>query len=164
MDLGDLPAYLKALRDAAATAVVPAADSMAKGVRDRIANVTLRETVHPPYTFWKAVMGRPPAYASGNLARSVVVTPAFGSVRASASVGSHLNYSAIQEWGGWTTPNNGPYMHWRNDRGPWWRKRVTIPEHPYFAPTVAQCAADGSLRRWAMDAFYDRVSVFFDRG
>jgi phage gpG-like protein len=160
MDLGDLPAYLKALQDAAAAAVVPAANSMAAGIQDRIANVTLRETTHPPYTFYKAIMGRPPAYASGNLAKSIIMTPAFGSVRASASVGSHLNYSAIQEWGGWTMPNNGLYVFWRNPR-PWWRKRVTIPEHPYFAPTVEQCVVDGSLTRWAVDAFYDRVSVFF---
>ncbi len=160
MDLNDLPAYLKRLQDVAAFAVVPAANAMAAGVQDRMANVTLRETVHPPYTFFRAVRGRPPAYASGNLAKSIVVTPAYGGVRASASVGSHLNYSALQEFGGLTMPNNSRYMHWRNPR-PWWMKRVTVPEHPYFAPTVSAMIVDGSLTRLAMDAFYRRVSPVF---
>jgi phage gpG-like protein len=162
MDLGDLPAYLKALQDAAASAVAPAANAMAGQVQDRV-QALLRETSHPPYTFFKAVAGRPPAYASGNLAKSVVTTPAYGAVRATASVGSHLRYSALQEWGGVTWPSNGPYMFWKNPR-PWWKKRVTIPEHPYFRPAVEQCIDDGSLTRVSMDAFYDRVSAFFNRG
>jgi phage gpG-like protein len=159
VDLGDLPAYLKALQDAAGAAAAPVADAMADRVQERVQGL-LRQVTHPPYTFWKAVADRPPAYATGNLAKSIVTTPAFGAVRATASVGSHLRYSAIQEWGGWTEPNNGPYMHWRNPR-PWWKKRVTIPEHPYFRPAVEQCIRDGSLTRVSMDVFYDRVSPFF---
>jgi phage gpG-like protein len=160
MDLKALPAYLETLQKAAASAAAPAANAMAHGVQDRIVNVTLRETAHPPYTFYRATRGRPPAYASGNLARSVVMTSAYGAIRATASVGSHLVYSAIQEWGGWTEPNNSPFMHWRNPR-PWWMKRVTIPEHPYFRPSVEACIRDGSLTRSAMDAFYARVSPLF---
>jgi phage gpG-like protein len=161
MNLDDLPAYLKALQDAAATAVVPAANAMAGQVQDRV-QALLRETSHPPFTFFKAVAGRPPAYASGNLSRSVTLTPAYGAVRASAGVGSHLRYSALQEFGGWTEPNNGPWMHWRNPR-PWWMKRVVVPEHPYFRPAVEQCVSDGSLTRVSMDAFYDRIRPFLDR-
>jgi phage gpG-like protein len=162
MDLGDLPAYLKALQDAAASAVSPAATAMAEQVQTRVQSL-LRGTTHPPGVFFKAVRGRPPAYASGNLAKSVVTTPAYGAVRATASVGSHLRYSALQEWGGVTWPSNGPYMHWRNNRGPWWMKRVTVPEHPYMRPAVEQCINDGSLTRVSMDAFYDRIAPLFNR-
>jgi phage gpG-like protein len=163
MNLDDLPAYLQRLRDAAASAVVPAANALAEGVRDRMVNVTLRETTHPPGVFWKAVMDRPPAYASGNLARSIRVTPAFGAVRASAGVGASARYAALQEWGGRTWPNSAEYMHWRNPR-PWWKKIVTVPEHPFFRPTVEGMIRDGSLNRLAADAFYDRVSPLFRGG
>jgi phage gpG-like protein len=156
MDLRDLPAYLKVLQQAAASAAAPAANSMAKGVQDRIVNVTLRQSAHPPYTFYRATAGHAPAYASGNLARSIIMTPASGAVRATAGVGATAKYAAIQEWGGWTMPNNGRFMHWRNPR-PWWKKRVEIPEHPYFRPTVEQMIRDGSLTRLAADAFYDRI-------
>jgi hypothetical protein len=163
MDLNDLSAYLEGLRDAAAEAAVPAADAMAGGVRDRIVHVTLRETIHPPGVFFRAVMGRPPAYASGNLAMSIRATPAFGGVRATAGVGASARYAAIQEWGGTTWPSNSEFMHWRNPR-PWWKKVVTVPEHPYFRPTVESMIRDGSLTRLAADAFYDRVASFFSRG
>lgn len=162
MNLRDLPGYLKILQQAAANAAAPVANSMAEGVQDRIVNVTLRETAHAPYTFFRAVQGRPPAYASGNLARSIVATPAFGSIRATAGVGASAKYAAIQEFGGYTIPNNSRYMHWRNPR-PWWKKRVVIPEHPYFRPTVEQMIRDGSLSRLAADAFYDRIAPWLSR-
>jgi phage gpG-like protein len=156
MDLQDLAAYLRNLKKVAATAASPAANAMAQGVQGRIQAV-LRETSHPPYTFWKATMGRPPAYATGNLARSIIFTPAYGGVRATAGVGATMRYAAIQEWGGWTMPNNSRYMHWRNPR-PWWKQRVTIPEHPYFRPTVEAMIRDGSLSQLAKDAFFDRIA------
>lgn len=159
MDLQDLPAYLARLKMAAGSAAAPAANAMAEGVRSRIVNVTLRQAAHAPHTFYKAVAGNAPAYASGNLARSIIMTPASGLVRASAGVGATAKYAAIQEWGGWTVPNNGRFMHWRNPR-PWWKKRVDIPEHPYFRPTVEQMIRDGSLTRLASTAFYDRVYPF----
>jgi phage gpG-like protein len=162
MDLQGLTAYLKNLKKAAGTAASPAADAMARGVQSRIQAV-LRETAHPPYTFWKATMGRPPAYASGDLLRSIVFTPAFGGVKATAGVGATVRYAALQEWGGWTEPNNSRYMHWRNPR-PWWKKRVTIPEHPYFRPTVEAMIRDGSLSMLARDAFYDRIAPALYRG
>lgn len=162
MDLQGLVAYLENLKTVATTAANPAANAMAQGTQNRI-QATLRETSHPPYTFWKATMGRPPAYATGNLAKSIVYTPAFGGVRATASVGATIKYAAIQEIGGWTRPNNSRYMHWRNPR-PWWKKHVTIPEHPYFRPTVEAMIRDGSLSRLAADAFYARISTALYRG
>ena len=65
MDISALPAYLKTLQDAAATAAAPAANAMAEGVQNRIVNVTLRKTAHPPYTFFKAVMGSSPCLRFG---------------------------------------------------------------------------------------------------
>lgn len=158
--LRDLPAYLKALQNAAANASTPAANAMASGFQDRVQNVTLKKAAHPPFTFYKATPGQPPAYASGRLARSIVMTPAHGTIRSSATVGTHLVYSAIQEWGGWTEPRRALYMHWRNPR-PWWKKHVDIPEHPYMRPTVEAMIRDGTLTRLAADAFYKRVRTYF---
>jgi phage gpG-like protein len=160
MELSELPGYLKGLQKAASLAVAPAATGMASAVKNRIQNDTLRQAVHPPYTFYRAVAGRPPAYASGNLARSIIMTPASGAIAATASVGATARYAAIQEWGGWTVPNKGMYMHWRNPR-PWWRKRVVIPEHPYFRPTVENMIRDGSLSRSAYVPFWNRIAFFF---
>lgn len=159
VDLKDLPALLGRIRDAAANAVTPAATAMASGFQDRVTRVTLRETFHPPGEFYKQVPGHPPAYASGSLARSIFMTPAHGSIRASASVGTTLKYAAIQEWGGWTEPRTHKFMHWRNPM-PWWKKRVVIPEHPYFRPTTEAMIRDGSLTRLAMDAFYKEVRPY----
>lgn len=160
MNLEDLPAYLEALQKTAASAAAPAANGMAQAVKSRIQNNTLRQTAHAPYTFYHAVAGRPPAYASGALAASIIMTPASGAVTATASVGATARYAAIQEWGGWTAPRTHLYMHWRNPR-PWWRKRVVIPEHPFFRPTVASMIRDGSLSRAAYVPFWNRVAPFF---
>lgn len=160
MTLDELPAYLASLQKAAEGAIAPAATGMATAVRHRIQNDTLKETTHPPYTFYHAVPGRPPAYASGNLAKSIIMTPAYGGVSATATVGATAVYAAIQEWGGWTAPRTHLYMHWRNPR-PWWRKRVIIPEHPYFRPTVESMIRDGSLQRAAYVPFWNRVAPFF---
>jgi phage gpG-like protein len=159
VNIADLPAYLRALQDAAAKAAAPAADAMAGTVRDRVANVTLRQTAHPPGMFWKAARGRPPAYASGNLARSILTTPASGLVRATASAGAYAQYAAVQEWGGHM--RGRPLMHWVNSRGPWWMRSVTVPEHPFFEPTVSHLIATGELSRAARDAFWARISLFF---
>jgi phage gpG-like protein len=162
VDTAALPAYLRALHDVAAGAVAPAATAMAKEFRGRVANVTLKETAHPPGQFWKAFDGRPPAYASGNLARSIKVTPAAGTtVRARAFVGAYANYAGIQERGGFTWPRNSAYMHWVNSQGPWWKKRVFIPAHPFFEPTVRDMTWDGSLSRAAGAAFYWEIRTFF---
>lgn len=160
MDLADLPAYLKAFRDVAATAPAPAANAMAQAAQSRIRDY-LHETVHPPFTFYRAIAGRPPAYATGNLSRSIIATPAYGSVRVSAAVSTNLIYSAVQEWGD-TMHAHGTYMHWRNPR-PWWKKTVHVPAHPYFEPAVLACIRDGTLTRVSMNAFYLRIALWFNR-
>lgn len=158
MDPSALPGFLNGLKGQVATAAVPAADAMAETFQNRVQNFTLRQSTHPPGMFWKATEGRPPAYASGNLARSIVRTPAHGGIRASAMVGATAVYAALQEFGGDTWPSRGSYMHWTNTRGPWWMKLVTVPEHPYMRPTVEQTIRDGSLTRSAISAFEKRMS------
>lgn len=160
MDLQTLATYLEALKGTAAQAASPAATAMAEGFRHEVADVTLRQATHAPHTFYRAPVGRPPAYASGNLAKSIRVTRAYGAVRATAMTGAYARYAAIQEWGGWTEPRRGRYMHWRNPRA-WWRKHVDIPEHPYFRPTRDRMIATGALSRDARDAFWARISPYF---
>lgn len=167
MRLDELPGYLRALQDAAAHAVVPAADAMAGGFGSRVSNATLKRVIHGPGVFYKAIPGQPPATASGNLAGSVRANPArFTAIgpayaRASAMVGAYARYAAIQEWGGWTEPRRHKYMHWVNSAGPWWKKHVDIPQHPYFRPTVEAMIRDGSLSRLAASAFYRDISRFY---
>ena len=121
----------------------------------------LKLTAHPPGIFWKAAPGRPPAYASGNLSRQTFATRASGEIRATSTVGNTAIYSALQEFGGATWPNRSAYMHWVNDRGAWFKKRVTVPEHPYFRPALDVVIADGSLQGSAMEAFEARMSPAF---
>ncbi len=157
MRISDLPDYLRSLRDAVAKAINPADGAMAEAFRDRVVNVTLRETVHAPGEFWKAAPHRPPAYASGGLARSVILTRD----GRKASVGVYARYAALQEFGGVTWPSNHRYMHWVNTGGAWYKERVRVPEHPYFRPTLDAMVRDGMLSRSAADAFYDRISYFY---
>lgn len=163
MNIHELPSYLRGFKNRVASAAGPSATEMANAVKDRMVNVTLRETVHTPDTFYQAIAGRPPAYASGRLASSVFVQPGSGMVWAKANVGISAKYAALQEWGGWTVPNDHKFMHWHNPH-PWYKERVVIPEHPYFRPTVNKMIADGSLSKAAANAFYSRVRVFYTYG
>lgn len=162
-------ALFKAIRDQASTAAKPAADGMTETFEDAVGR-TLKLHAHGPMPagpqhdipfgiFYKATPGAPPAYATGNLARSIMRTPASGGITASALVGATAEYAALQEWGGWTEPNSSAYMHWLNTRGPWWKKHVDVPEHPYFRPTVDRTIADGSLSRSAASAFEQHMTL-----
>lgn len=133
------------------------ADGMAEVFQGRVQNFTLRQSIHPPGMFWKATTGRPPAYVTGNLARSIIMTPAHGSITATASVGATAVYAAIQEFGGYTWGNRG-LMHWRNSGGEWFMRKVFVPEHPYMRPTVEATIRDGSLQRSAIAAFMAHMS------
>ena len=162
-------ALFKAIRDQAATAAAPAVDGMAGTFEDAVGR-TLRLSAHAPMPagaphsipfgiFHKAAPGAPPAYATGDLARSVMRTPASGGITASALVGATAVYAALQEWGGETWPSRSAYMHWVNTAGPWWKKRVTVPEHPYFRPTVDRTVADGSLSAAAAKGFAGHMTL-----
>jgi phage gpG-like protein len=162
-------ALLKAIRDQATTAAAPAADGMAETFEDAVGR-TLRLSAHgpmpagPPHSipfgiFYKATPGAPPAYATGNLARSIIRTAASGEITASALVGATAVYAALQEWGGSTWPSRSAYMHWTNTRGSWWMRRVDVPEHPYMRPTVDRTVHDGSLTAAAMEAFEAHMTL-----
>lgn len=164
MRVRELPGYLNGFKNRVASAAGPAATEMANLVKTEMVNVTLRESgTHSPETFFKAVAGRPPAYASGRLAGSVFVQPSSGMVFAKAGVGVSAKYASLQEWGGWTEPNHYEFMHWHNPRV-WYKKHVDIPEHPYFRPTVDKLIRDGRLSKAAANAFYSRVRVFYTYG
>jgi phage gpG-like protein len=150
-------AFLGLLSGTVAGSASDIADGMAGVFQSRVQWETLRETSHGVGEFWKATRDRPPAYASGNLARSIVRTAAFGGIRASATVGATAKYAAIQEYGGWTWPSNHKFMHWVNSGGSWFMKTVYIPEHPYMRPTVEAVIRDGSLQRAAIDAFMEHM-------
>jgi phage gpG-like protein len=162
VDLEDLPAYLERLKKAAAGSASPAANAMADLVRHQIQNVALKQVAHAPGMFWKAAPMRPPAYASGVLSRSVVMRPASTAVKGSASVSVMAKYAAIQEFGGKTWPSSAKYMQWVNTGGEWFKKEVTIPQHPYFRPTVDRLIRSGELQRAAKQAFWVRVLPFFN--
>jgi phage gpG-like protein len=158
MDAAALPGFLAGLKGQVATAAAPAANAMAEKFQSRVQNFTLRQSIHPPGMYWEATVDRPPAYASGTLVRSIIRTPAFGGIHATALVGATAVYAAIQEFGGDTWPSRARFMHWTNTRGGWYMKRVTIPQHPYMRPTVEQTIRDGSLQRSAISAFQARMS------
>ena len=82
------------------------ADAMAEYLADRVANDTLRRTHHAPGAYHKAAPGAPPAYASGNLARSMFTTPSSASrgPRATALVGNNARYAKLMEHGGCVLP------------------------------------------------------------
>lgn len=145
-------AFLNSLTGTVASAASDVADGIAEVFQSRVTYETLRQTSHGKGQFYKATPGRPPAYVTGNLARSIIRTPAFGGIRATASVDAMAIYAGIQEFGGYTWGNHG-LMHWVNSAGPWFMKEVYIPEHPYMRPTVNDTFRDGSLTRAAMEAF-----------
>lgn len=159
MDLPGLVTYLRTLQSVAAQAAAPAATAMGEKMQDEV-RWELHLISHPPGMFWKATAGRPPAYASGALSRSVGVTPGSGLVRASALVGVYAVYARIQEEGGYTWPSRSRFMKWTNSRGTWYKKRVEIPAHPYFRPALERGVSSGSLSRAARDAFWSRLSPF----
>jgi hypothetical protein len=161
VDLADLPAYLKALQKAAGDAAPPAANAMAAAFKYQVQNVALKQVAHGPGLFWKAAPMRPPAYVTGFLANSMYMRPASGAVYGSASVGITAKYAALQEFGGETWPSRASSMHWVNSGGPWWRKRVLVPPHPYWRPTAERMIRNGDLTRDAYSAFWTRVLPFF---
>ena len=160
MTPGELPGLFARISDLAASAAAPAATMMGRTMEGQVRR-ELSLVGHPPGIFWKAVEGRPPAFASGNLYSQMFATPAYGAVRATSTVGNTAVYSALQEFGGETWPNRSAYMHWVNDRGAWFMKRVTVPRHPYFEPALEKIIANGTLQGGAMEAFEARMSPAF---
>lgn len=136
------------------------ANAMAEYLADRVANDTLRRTVHAPGMYHKAAPGAPPASASGRLAKSMFTTPAPASrgVRATALVGNNAKYAKLMEHGGCVLkPTSNRVMHWTDSRGSWYHPRLPadedFPAHPFLEPTVREAIDDGELTRVAIEAF-----------
>ena len=162
-------ALFEAIKAQAMTAAAPAVDGMTGTFKDAV-QATLKLSAHAPMPagaphkidfgiFHKATPGAPPSYATGDLSRSLMRTPASGGVTASALVGATAVYAALQEFGGWTEPRRSAYMHWLNTRGAWFMRHVDVPEHPYFRPTLDRTVADGSLSQSARDAFLAHMTL-----
>ena len=137
-----------------------AAEAMAKYIAERTADDTLRRTTHGTGVYHKAAPGAPPAYASGNLAKSTFWMPAPASrgLRATAYVGNSAKYANLLEFGGCVlTPTSGKVMHWTDSEGSWYHARLPasgqFPAHPFIQPTVQEAIDDGSLRQVFIDAF-----------
>jgi hypothetical protein len=150
-----LPGVLKALRDKVAEAAPPTVMAMAGTYKDHVQKVTLRRSFAAPGQFGTpASPGSPPAWRTGELAKSIRVAPGVQSgLVATASVAPHVIYAATQEHGGVHYARQARYMHWINSGGEWWKKRVDIPARPYMAPAVRECIEDGSLTKSAMETF-----------
>ena len=129
----------------------------------------LRTTFHAPMPagaphyrpfgiFYPAIEGAPPAYATGNLANSMVRTPASAGIVSRAMVGNTAIYSAVQEFGATLYPNSA-YLHWVNTHGSYFKKSVTVPEHPYFQRALRFDIANGSLTTAAMKGFAEGMTL-----
>ena len=168
ISVGENVALFGAIRDQASTAAVPAVDRMAGRFKDDVGR-TLRMTFHaptpsgPPHKvafgiFYPAVEGAPPSYATGNLAASMMRTPASGGITATAMVGNTAVYAAVQEEGATLYPNSA-YLHWRNTRGSFFMRSVTVHEHSYFGRTMRFDIANGSLTKAAVEGWQSRMTL-----
>lgn len=151
-----LEEYLKWLMDMKRLGeggAVAAANAMARYIMKRTAEDTLRRSYHAPGEWYRQKSGEPPAFASGNLARSMYMRPASGGLRATALVGNSAEYSRILEFGCVVTATAKKFLHWTDTGGSWYHKFLVIPPHPYLSTTVEEAIADGSLVEVAYKAF-----------
>jgi hypothetical protein len=133
-----------------------AANEMADAFKPVVQRVLLSRS-HAFATKTPSPPGSPPAAISGELAASIMNTPAIGggAVWESKS-GPTTRYGRIQELGGVMTGH--PTMHWWEDGVPHWSHQHSLPPRPYLAPTVDAMADSGELGDAAAAAF----SVLFD--
>lgn len=161
MTPAELPAYLQAIRDRAAAAMVPVADAMGDSYKEHLTGFTLHESgAHPPVTQTPAAPGRPPAFMTGGLAASVVKSPAAGGPGyGECTVVPLAVYAGTQEYGG--VHAGKPFMalwiryigYAEVKRRKWLRRTVSIPARPFMSVAVAETVANGDLQRAAMEAF-----------
>jgi hypothetical protein len=130
-----------------------AATAMARYVALRTAEDTLRQSSHAPGEWYRQGPGRPPAYASGNLASSMYVRPAHSGMRATAIAGNDAEYSRILEFGCVIVPVNKKFLHWTDTGGSWYHTILVVPPHPYLGPTTEAAIRDGDLQEEAIEAF-----------
>jgi phage gpG-like protein len=141
-------AFSKMPQAASATAT-----AMAKYIAWRTAEKTLRQSSHPPGAWHQTKAGRPPARASGNLARGMYYKPAYGGIRGAALVGNKVDYSRILEFGCVVVPVHKRFMHWKDSGGSWYHTILVVPPHPFLGPTTDEAIRDGELQRVAVEEF-----------
>lgn len=146
-------AYLAEAIRIAEQGAAAAATAMARYIARRTAEDTLRRSSHSPGEWYRQRPGEPPAYASGNLARSMYYRPASGGLRATALVGNKADYSRILEFGCVIYPVSKKYLHWKDSGGSWYHTLLVVPAHPFLSTTVEEAIDDGSLQEVAIEAF-----------
>ena len=116
-----------------------AADAMANTFRRGVVEVELNASTHPRGTPTPAPPGSPPSRVSGDLLRSMKITPAVptGPTTWTAKVYPTIIYARIQELGGLAGRHH----------------RSKLPPRPYMRPARARMEADGSLHDAASGAF-----------
>jgi hypothetical protein len=155
---GELVALLKAIQGRAADAAPDVAMAMAEHYRDHVKDVTLRRYSHAPQTKTDSPPGQPPAWVTGELARSITAAPGPSSgTYATATVSPHTIYARIQELGGHIRPVRARYLRWTEDGIVHYSKHVYLPPRPYMSPALADVVADGSLTAAAAAAFMAKV-------
>ena len=128
------------------------ADAMAAYLKWRTAEITLRQTIHPPGAYNQQKAGEPPSYGSGTLARSMYVARAYQGIRATALIGNKAPYSRISEWG-CVIEGSDRMLSWADSAGRWRHWSLVHPEHPFLEPTVDESIDDGSLQEVGIAAF-----------
>jgi len=149
---------LEGIRDRAAMAAPDAAMAMGETYQDYLKNVTLRRYAHPPGTRTPSPRGAPPGDVTGDLSRSITCRQGpGGGTYGSAVVSPHTIYACILEYGGDIAPRRGKYLHWVNDGGATFVRRVHLEARPYMAPATRDTIANGSLTLAAMRSFTANV-------
>ena len=155
----EVTGFLKAIQARAADAAPPTVMAIGQTYQKHLQKVTLRRSFAAVGQYGTpASPGQPPAWRTGELARSVITAagPSSGT-SASAVVGPHTVYAVTQERGGVHEARRARYMRWVNSGGFWSLRRVEIPPRPYMRPALDDVMGDGSLTRAAMESFMAKV-------
>lgn len=154
MTPNQLPGMFMLISTRVDNAAGPVVLGMANAYQRRVQRVTLRKYSNVANMPTPSPIGEPPAWVSGDLARSVEVTPGIleGPV-ATASVAPHMVYARIQELGGIVRPVRARFLRFPYAGRIWYKKFVRLHEHPYMRPTTEDMVADGSFTGTAMAVF-----------
>jgi phage gpG-like protein len=153
MNIDELPAMFRGIQAKAATSAPDVVWDMAKKYQGFVERELTRR-FHPLGSWTNSIRGEPPAWITGELARSVWTTRGVTTgTYATASVAPHTVYARIQELGGTIRARRVRYLHW----GTTFVKHVDIPERPYMHPAIRDAISSGQLTQVAMRSFEDHM-------
>jgi phage gpG-like protein len=136
--VAEVTGHLKAMQARAPLATKAAASAMGLLMVAETTLVELDRYTHPPGVPTNSPPGEPPALVSGDLRRSVRMTPpASSGARSAVVVGGTVVYARIQELGGWAGRNHASYL----------------PPRPYLKPASERIIESGKAGRAAVKAF-----------